>query len=211
MLTGRQTWSGATVTDIIAAALAKDPDFGRLPPNIHPDIRKLLSRCLEKDPAERLRDIGDVRVEIKQILADPAGVLVSPVTAAKPRKISRFGLPWVAAVVILAAIIAGLAVWKLKPAEPRPVTRKTYELPEGQHFGDLTERVLAVSSNGRQFVYAVRDGLYLRALDVQEAILIPGTGTNSQKPFFSPDGKWIGYWSANDGQLKKIAISGGGL
>jgi serine/threonine protein kinase len=69
MLTGRQTWSGTTVTDIIAAALAKDPDFTKLPPNLHPEIRKLLTRCLQKDPSERFRDAGDVRIEIKQILA----------------------------------------------------------------------------------------------------------------------------------------------
>ncbi len=52
MLTGQQTWSGATVTDIIASALGKDPDFAKLPLHLNPDIKKILSRCLQKDPAE---------------------------------------------------------------------------------------------------------------------------------------------------------------
>jgi len=75
-LTGRQAWTGTTVTDILAAALAQDPDFSVLPPNIRPRIRELLSRCLQKDPTERFRDVGDVRVgiyspqEVKQFQID---------------------------------------------------------------------------------------------------------------------------------------------
>ena len=120
MLTSRQTWSGATVTDIIAAAFAKNPDFTKLPNNLHPRIRELLSRCLQKDPAERFRDAGDVRVEIKQILADPSGVFVPSVMAVEPRQKLQTILLWVAALVLM-AIIAGVAVWELKPSEPRQV------------------------------------------------------------------------------------------
>ena len=150
MLTGRQTWTGTTVTDIMVAALAKDPDFGSLPPNVHPDIRKLLIRCLQKDPTDRFRDVGDVRVEIKQILADPSGVLVHPVTTVEPRKKLGTMLPWIAAAVVLTAIIAGVAVWKFKPSEPRQVMRFEYDLPEGQQFSDLGPEVLAVSPDGKQ-------------------------------------------------------------
>jgi serine/threonine protein kinase/Tol biopolymer transport system component len=211
MLTGRQTWSGATGTDIIAAALAKDPDFTKLPPNLHPRIRELLSRCLQKDPAERFRDVGDVRVEIKQILADPGGVFVQPGTGIEPRRKLRTILPWAATALVLGLAIAGVVVWKLKPLEPRRVMRFTYEIPEGQQLstglnGDIS---LAVSPDGSQFVYGTTEGLYLRSVDELDARLIAGTDKNSLGPFFSPDGKWVGYWSASDNQLKKLAISGG--
>ena len=106
-------------------------------------------------------------------------------------------LPWVAAAIVLAAIIAGVAVWKLNAApEPRQVIRFDYELPEGQQF-DLTQvgSILAVSPDGSQFVYSTPEGLYLRSVDELDARLIPGTEGNPQSPFFSPDGKWIGYWS----------------
>jgi serine/threonine protein kinase len=212
MLTGRQTWSGATVTDIIAAALAKDPDFTKLPSNLHPRIRELLSRCLQKDSAERLRDVGDVRAEIKQILADPSGVSVQPITAAEPRRKLRMILPWIAAALVLGLMIAGVAVWKLKPPEPRKVMRFTYELPEGQQLfvpqvpGTIQ---LAVSPDGSQFVYLTTDGLYLRAVNELDARLIAGTDKSSVEPFFSPDGQWLGYFSSSDQKLKKVAISGG--
>jgi serine/threonine protein kinase len=208
LLTGRQLWTGATITDIIAAALAKDPDFGSLPPNIHPDIRKLLSRCLQKDPTERLRDIGDVRVEIKQLLADPSGVLVQPVTTAEPPARLRTILPWVAAVVIF-SVIAGVAVWKLKPPEARQVIRFSYELQKDQQFSGFSPPMLAVSPDGRQFVYCTPAGIYLRSMDELDARLIPGTEGNPEQPFFSPDGKSIGYWSSTENQLKKISISHG--
>jgi serine/threonine protein kinase/Tol biopolymer transport system component len=212
MLTGRQTWTGTTVTDIIAAALAKDPDFAKLPPNLHPDIGKLLRRCLQKDPADRFRDVGDVRVEIKQILADPSGVLVQATIGAEPKTKLRQMLPWIAAAIVLTAVIAGVAVWKLKPPEPKRVMRFEYEFPAGQQFNrnpaGATQYQFAVSPDGSRFVYATTEGLYLRSVEALEARLIPGT-KGSGRPFFSPDSQWIGYFSSSDQKLKKVAISGG--
>ena len=120
MLTGQQTWSGATVTDIIAAALAKDPDFSKLPSGLHPRIRELLSRCLQKDPAERWRDAGDIRIEVKQILADPGGVFMQPVTTTEPRKRLRTMLPWLAAAIVVGAIVAGIADLEAEAAGTAP-------------------------------------------------------------------------------------------
>jgi serine/threonine protein kinase len=209
MLTGRQIWTGETVTDIIAAALTKDPDFSHLPSEIHPDIRKLLSRCLQKDAAERFRDAGDVRIEIRQILADHRGLLTQPISAPEPRTMLTTIFPWVTAAILLGAIIAGVAVWKLKSPEPRQVVRFQYELPEGQHFGNLTSPALAVSPDGKQFVYSTTNGLYLRSVDELTAKLIAGTEGSVEQPFFSPDGKWIGYFSASDPRLRKVSINGG--
>jgi serine/threonine-protein kinase len=87
--------------------------------------------------------------------------------------------------------------------------RFDYELPEGQQFGNLSLPVLAVSPDGKQFVYSTSKGLYLRSMDELTAKLIAGTEGAIRQPFFSPDGKWVGYWSPADKKLKKIAISGG--
>jgi serine/threonine-protein kinase len=149
MLTGRQIWIGDTVTDIIAAADAKDPDFSILPANIHPGIPILLRQCLQKEPRERFRDVGDVRIQIKQVLADPNGLLVQADTTEKPKKRARLGLPWVAAIAVACIAIAGAAGWYFRPSESQPVTRFYHELPEGQQFLDLEAKVLEVSPDGK--------------------------------------------------------------
>jgi len=120
------------------------------------------------------------------------------------------GIAWVATALVLGAIASGLAVWKLKPAEPRPVMRFTHELPEGQQLSNLQwQPSLTVSPDGKHIVYSTPEGLYLRSLSELTAKLIVGTQGDTRQPFFSPDGQWIGYFSNSDRQFKKISINGG--
>jgi serine/threonine protein kinase len=209
MLTGRGTFEGHTVSDVLASVIKSEPEWKRLPPNLHPRIRLLLERCLEKEPRIRCSSVSEARADIQKALADPSGVLVQAITGVEPRTRLRIMLPWFAALA-LTAIIAGVAVWNLRPTpppEPRPVTRFSCELPKDQQFTSYDLSVLAVSPNGKQFVYCTSNGLYLRSVDELDAKLIKGTEGNPQQPFFSPDGKWVGYFAA--GQLRKIAVIGG--
>ena len=213
MLTGRQLFKGETISETLAAVLMREPDFSTLPPNLHPRIHLLLERCLEKEAKNRYSGIGDARVDIQKALADSSGVFAQPIAGVETRTRLRTILPWVAAAIVLTAVIAGVAVWKLKPTEPKRVMRFTYELPEGQQFvlpPMLAESIqLAVSPDGSQFVYLTTDGLCLRSVEALDARLIAGTDKDSVVPFFSPDGQWIGYFSHSDQKLKKVAISGG--
>jgi serine/threonine protein kinase/Tol biopolymer transport system component len=212
MLTEKSLFGGDDVSQTLARVLERQPDFSALPPNLHPRIRLLLERCLEKDAKNRYHDIADVRVDIQKALGDPGGVFAQPVITAEPRMRLRQMLPWLAAAVVLGAIIAGLSFWKLMPiAPPKPnaVIRLSHELPKDQQFGDLVDCDLAISPDGRQFVYATSTGLYRRQMDELEARLIAGTGGNCQRPVFSPDGKWVAFSSAPDNRLMKITISGG--
>jgi eukaryotic-like serine/threonine-protein kinase len=210
MLTGRSMFAGEDVSQTLARVLERQPDFSALPPNLHPRIRLLLERCLEKEARNRYGSINDARVDIEKAIADPSGVLVYPVTTSEPRTRLRTILPWVAAVVIL-SVITGVVVWEWKPSTPSRVMRFTYELPEGQQLtiSPAGNPMLAVSPDGSQFVYASTEGLYLRSLDSFYARFLAGTDKDSINPFFSPDGQWIGYFSQSDRKLKKIAISGG--
>ena len=61
------------MSDVMASVLKSDPDYKGLPP-IHPKLRDVLRRCLEKDPKQRWRDVGDVLVEITNI-SDGGGFL----------------------------------------------------------------------------------------------------------------------------------------
>jgi len=72
MLTGKQAFPGEAMADSVARIIERDPDYDTLPPDVPPLIRLLVRRCLEKDQRERLRDIGDARIEIKQALATPS-------------------------------------------------------------------------------------------------------------------------------------------
>jgi eukaryotic-like serine/threonine-protein kinase len=209
MLTGQAAFQGEDVTEILAAVVKGGADLDLLPANIHYRVREVIIRCLQKDLKKRYSGIADAKYEIEQALADPSGVLVQPIAAVKPRAKLGTILPWAAAALALGLIIAGVVVWKLKPSEPRQVQRYDYHLPEGQQFGSLYDFAISISPDGRQIVYATKAGLYLRSTDAFDARLIAGTEGNPQRPFFSPDGKWIGYWSESEKRLKKVPVSGG--
>jgi Tol biopolymer transport system component len=212
MLTGQAAFQGEDVTEILAAVVKGGTNLDLLPANLHPRVRDIIARCLQKDLRKRYQHIGDVRYEIGQALADPGGVLVQPVTAAESRKKMRTIFPWISAAIVLGAIIAGIAVWKLKPSpppEPRQVIRFEYFPAEDQQVINTAWPVLAVSPNGRQFVYCTSKGLCLRSLDDWDTRLISSAAEISLNPFFSPDGQWVGYFSMADRKLKKVAITGG--
>jgi serine/threonine protein kinase len=210
MLTGRSLFAGENVSQTLARVLERQPDFSILPPNLHPKVGDLLKRCLQKESKNRYHDIADIRLDIIEVLANPSGVLVKPVTAEVPQKKLRTILPWIAA----AIVFGGVAVWLLKPPPPpeqKQVIRFDYELPEGQQFSRGTDGgiSLAVSPDGSQFAYSTTKGIYIRSMSELDARLIPGTDEDAQALFLSPDGQWIGYFSPSDQKLKSISINGG--
>ena len=64
MLTGTRAFDGETTSDVIAAIIERAPDLTQLPPSTPPSMRRVIARCLEKDPKRRARDIADVRLEL---------------------------------------------------------------------------------------------------------------------------------------------------
>lgn len=207
MLTGRQSFTGETVSETLASVIKSEPEWQSLPPNLHPRIRLLLERCLKKEPQNRYSGISDARVDIQAVLSDPRGCEFQQ-AAAEQRKRSHPALLWIAAIILVGAIV-GAAVWYLRTPEPPQVMRFDYDLPQGQQFTRTDLPVMAVSPDGKQFVYATPEGLYLRSTVELTAKLIAGTEGQAGNPFFSPDGKSIAYYSLSDRKLKKIAVTGG--
>jgi eukaryotic-like serine/threonine-protein kinase len=210
MLTGQTAFQGEDATEILASVVKGGPNLELLQANLHPRVRETITRCLQRDLKRRYQDIRDAQYEIEQALADPGGVLTQTVATTGSRKKMPTMLSWVAAALVLGACIVGAAIWKSKPPEPRQVVRFEYELPEGQRprFTDIRSSALAISPDGKQVVYSTYKGLYRRSIDELTAKLIAGTEGPVEQPFFSPDGKWIGYFSGTDNKLKKIAVTG---
>jgi serine/threonine protein kinase/Tol biopolymer transport system component len=213
-LTGKKAFAGETVTETLAAILRGEPDWNRLPPSLHPRISLLLERCLEKHTKDRYGVISDARVDIQKVLADPSGVFAQPGKTTTSKKKLRVGIPLFTVTAILCLIIAGVAVWILKPPpppEPKQVMVSEYVLPEDQQFfRPINENInLAVSRDGNQFAYSTTKGIYIRSMDELDARLITGSDKDAGSLFFSFDGQSIGYFSGSDLKLKRISINGG--
>jgi serine/threonine protein kinase len=86
MLTGRHAFEGEHLTDFVVAVMTKEPDWAALPASMPLRIVELLRRCLKKDPRERLRDIGDARIELEDALKAPRRAGKVPVARAVARK-----------------------------------------------------------------------------------------------------------------------------
>ena len=203
VLTGRQTFTGETVTDVLASVVKEQPSLDRLPGR----VRAIVERCLQKDPRQRWQAIGDVRVEIEALLADPRGVLAAEDQRTAPRPLWKRAIPVLAAVLL--SLITGVMVWRFKPSVPLTVTRFIVPLGEGQGF--FGSRIgIAISPDGTQVVYVSNARLYLRSMAELEARAIPGSEeARATTPSFSPDGRSIAFFAAADSTLRRIAVSGG--
>ena len=181
------------------------------PTGDHPSERGTAfhSSSLEKDPKQRIRDIGDVSLALTGAFETTRTASAEPSAAPRLRLLQR-PVPAVL-VVLLVAVMTGVAGWMLRPSEPRAVTRFEYDIPANQQLVPLNREVLAVSPDGRRFVYNTNDGLYLRSLDTLEATLLPGTQDRARSPVFSPDGQSLAFHARDDqgGHLMRTDLGGG--
>jgi len=201
MTGGRLAFPGRTLSDTIAAVLERSPDWTALPPATSPSLRRVLARCLEKDPRQRWRDIGDVRLELDDAQASRAQ------TDSAPPKISRTRerAAWALLVAITAAIATAVAISR-RPPIPAEI-RFNILLPRGVAV-DFAQ--LAVSPDGQQIVVAPSTGfqqptpLWLRSLNSTAWRPLPGT-EGASFPFWSPDGRSLGFFA--DEKLKRLDVS----
>jgi serine/threonine-protein kinase len=212
MLTGRQVFAAEDVSTILARVLDRDPDFTALPKDLHPRLRDVLRRCLQKNAKQRYHAIADVRFDIESVLADPSGVLVHPV-AAVARGVPQSKLPWIAAVVT-GAIVAGLGIAFFMRATPVEPIHLNMIHSVAERLGNGFDNDVVVSPDGERIVYladsesgdASAGKLYMRRLNAFEPVLL---ADSARAPFFSPDGQWVGFFAGTTFQLMKVAVTGG--
>jgi len=193
--------------------LRAEPDWEALPGDTPAAIRKVLRRCLERDRKRRLHDIADARLEIEeaQAASSASAIMAAPALPAEPSW--RRWLPWaVAGALGVTVLVMGWQLARAPSASKDPVRRFTINLPESQVLiGGQPQ--LALSPDGTELVYVAFDftdstpKLFRRPLDQLEAEALPGT-EDGVAPFFSPDGRWIGFYTGS-GKLKKVSVAGG--
>jgi len=217
MLTGHALFAGDTVTDVIAAVVTKEPDLDALPAGTPPAARRLLSRCLRKDPRTRLPDIGAARLELQDLLAGTSTEAEAPrpgLDEADRRARqgrARERSAWVAVALLLTGLSAFLVHRRLTEApEPRPPAHFVLDTPENLTFWDYSP--VAVSPDGRHvaFVALSPDGsrqMWIRSMDSPEARVLPGTLSALGGHFWSPDSTSIAF--ATEGELRKLTLTGG--
>jgi serine/threonine protein kinase len=204
MLTGKRAFEGEEITDVMAAVVAAEPNWSRLPANTPAAWRRLLRRSLIKDRKHRLADIADVRLELDEASTNPAADDIGPLA---PRFLQRPRVWMGIALVSLMTGAAAVAGMILAPSADTRIVRFDIVAPAGARI----EAGPPLSPDGRMvaFISPTSQGepvIWVRSLDSSSAHALPGS-EGATRIFWSPDSQQIGFFK--DGNLMKIAVSGG--
>ncbi len=216
MFSGKKAFDGETISDVLAAVIMREPDWSALPETTPPSIQRLIRRCLNKDPKQRLQAIGEARITIEETISGVgAGLETRPYgesAGAEPQPAApRSILPWaIAALAVVGLLVAlSLLLRSPKPAPSEPM-ELSLTIPPGQQLHTSDGPAIVISPDGSRIAYVVgnppQDQIYIRDLDKSEAVRLEGA--NGTVPFFSPDSRWLGFFS-DDGKLEIISVFGG--
>jgi predicted Ser/Thr protein kinase len=201
MLTGRRAFEGSDVTDVLASVLKDSVALSALPDGTPASIRRLLRRCLEKNPSDRLDSMATARLEIADATKPDEATLMSVAPPARARRSAT-----VTALMVLAALAVGIAAgWALfRPRQSAaPIDRAVrfaVPLPAGSYPTSI-----AITPAGDTIILEA-ERIYVRGLSDQEVRPLPGT-EGARGLFLSPDGSLVGFFLHD--KIWKLSISGG--
>ncbi len=229
MVTGVHPFQKASPMETASAVLSEDPP----PLSQHVDdvpslLQHTVDKMLAKDPNRRYQLIHEVHTDLETVsrqLSEP-GLRSTHADTGMERLFSRprkTVVLWALGLVVSAMILSGALVWFLKPTSA-PVSetvafRSTIELPEGERLAHFYRTGMDFSPDGTHLAFVsgiatdhftgIQNRIYLKRLDqLREAQPIAGT-ENARQPFFSPDGKWLGYYHIDPSRLMKVELPGG--
>ncbi len=219
MLTGKMPFSGETVTDTLAAVIRAQPDWSLLPEDTPAHVRVLLQRCLQKDPKQRLRDIGDARITVDETRSgegiDGGRPLLE--SSGGARRAPMHAVPWAMAGILIS--LAAVAGWWVGARDVNPPQRSSIlsfiPPPADTTYHDFgfSAGPVVVSPDGKRLTFSATDRngvtrLYVRPLASDEARAITGT-EGAAMPFWSPDGNSLGFVA--DQKLKTANLANGNV
>jgi len=210
-LTGRRAFPGKTTTEIMVGILDREPEWDALPANTPENVKRLLRRCLAKDPRSRLHDIGDARLELEDALAGPASGPMPVVMRSAPGLRLLAG---VASGLLIGALAVGIWVWRsARPSSPPRVARLGFDLPQGTRVVPVwTATDLTFSRDSKTLVYPVNFPLpnvpHARRIDELDGKPLPNA-KGMGNPLYSPDNRWLLMPQYGNKLLVKVPLSGG--
>jgi Tol biopolymer transport system component len=205
-LTGRRAFEGKSLAQTVAAVLEREPELTALPSQTPEALRRLLRRCLAKDPRRRLRDLGDAVIELEDARAQHA----QPAPSQRP---NRTG--WLVAYILGVLLLATIAIALLRERNKSPELPVTVERFSIAYPGEGPQTALAylrvcLSRDGSKLIAAAADGqqqhLWLRNKGDTSFMRMEDT-EGGRLPTLSPDGQWLTFFS--DGTMMKRRTSGG--
>ena len=214
MLTGNQLFVGKTMSDTLAGVLRDEPELDALPHETPASVRRLLRRCLEREVHERLPDAAAARLELEDALAgrsDVEDAESAGLAAAAP--LWKRALPWALFGATSLGLAAALLLGPQAATGPQAPIRLDVALSEDPLWVSIGSSVV-LSPDGSKLAFTSDDAagvrtLALRSLDQLDPLPIASgpVGSEVYHPFFSPDGKWVGFTTREE--LKKVPITGG--
>lgn len=204
MLTGRPTFSGETVSDILAAVLRADPDWSLLPPETPVAVRRLLRRCLQRERKQRLADAADACLEIEEGLSEPS----IEYHAAQDR-VKRAKIPWAVAGVFGLAFAAIGVIHFREAHDAGHEVHFQINPPPGEAMAYGSGGGAAISPDGQLIaMLATSNGvpkIWIRPINSVTARELPDT-EGALNPFWSPDSRTVGFFAG--GRLKRVELTG---
>ena len=214
MLTGRRAFAGDDVTGILAEVIKTEPAWATLSVDVPPAVSGILRRCLQKDPKDRMRDIGDARLGLLGGFEDPARTVTAPPPAdGAPTGAGggwkRYWVGLAGAAVVIAAVAVGPAVWIAPPA-PSVEFPVRFTIPAEPNMVPFVE----LSPDGRHLAYLESDEgrearLWVHSLESGQARELAGADTSGFTVFWSPDSRSVAFSEA--GSLRRIDLASGAV
>ncbi len=212
MITGKRAFAGKSQASIVAAILASEPaPISTIQPMTPPALGQVVKTCLAKDPEERFQTVHDLKLQLKWIAEASTSQLAAPAQVRARRVVQKrtllvaAALGWLAALGALGAYLAGRG--ELEKA--RTPLMASWMAPKDTDYATVNTGAPTLSPDGAKlaFLTGVPSETKLWVRDVATGALQQIEAEHPIFPFWSPDGKQLGFFSA--GKMKKVALAGG--
>ncbi|HVP42958.1 MAG TPA: protein kinase [Terriglobales bacterium] len=213
MLTGQRAFEGKSQLSVASAILEKEPAaVSSIQPMTPPALEQVVKICLAKDPEERFQTAHDLKLQLKWIADASTSQLAAPAQVRARRALQKRTLMIAAAVgwLLAAAALAFFLSSRSQLEEARRPVTASWTAPTGTEFASVVVGAPALSPDGSKLAFMTgtlaEPKLWIRDVTSGTVRAIEGV-EQPTFPFWSPDGKYIGFFSA--GKLKKVALAGG--